>query len=66
MTGGSGPTRLRPLLAGILQDMGLRRADGAPRPRALVLVGPAGVGKTTTAIKLAADLRRGSTARRPS
>ena len=52
-----GTERLRPLLAGILQDMGLRRADGAPRPRALVLVGPAGVGKTTTAIKLAADLR---------
>jgi flagellar biosynthesis protein FlhF len=52
-----GTERLRPLLAGILQDMGLRRADGVPRPRALVLVGPAGVGKTTTAIKLAADLR---------
>jgi flagellar biosynthesis protein FlhF len=52
-----GTERLRPLLAGILHDMGLRRADGAPRPRALVLVGPAGVGKTTTAIKLAADLR---------
>ena len=52
-----GTDRLRPLLAGILQDMGLRRADGAHRPRALVLVGPAGVGKTTTAIKLAADLR---------
>ena len=52
-----GTERLRPLLAGILHDMGLRRADDAPRPRALVLVGPAGVGKTTTAIKLAADLR---------
>ncbi len=52
-----GTERLRPLLAGILQDMGLRRADSTPRPRALVLVGPAGVGKTTTAIKLAADLR---------
>ena len=52
-----GPERLRPLLAGLFQDMGLRRADSTPRPRALVLVGPAGVGKTTTAIKLAADLR---------
>jgi flagellar biosynthesis protein FlhF len=52
-----GPERLRPLLAGLLQDMGLRRADSTSRPRALVLVGPAGVGKTTTAIKLAADLR---------
>jgi flagellar biosynthesis protein FlhF len=52
-----GTERLRPLLAGILQDMGLRRDDGVPRPRAFVLVGPAGVGKTTTAIKLAADLR---------
>ena len=52
-----GTERLRPLLAGILQDMGLRRADSTPRPRALVLVGPAGVGKTTTAVKLAADLR---------
>jgi flagellar biosynthesis protein FlhF len=52
-----GTERLRPLLAGILQDMGLRRTDGVPRQRALVLVGPAGVGKTTTAIKLAADLR---------
>ena len=54
---GFGSERLRPLLAGIFQDMGLRRADSTPRPRALVLVGPAGVGKTTTAIKLAADLR---------
>jgi flagellar biosynthesis protein FlhF len=52
-----GTERLRPLLAGILQDMGLRRVESSPRPRALVLVGPAGVGKTTTAIKLAADLR---------
>jgi flagellar biosynthesis protein FlhF len=52
-----GTEHLRPLLAGILQDMGLRRADGSPRPRAFVLVGPAGVGKTTSAIKLAADLR---------
>ncbi len=52
-----GTERLRPLLAGIFQDMGLRPAEGAPRPRALVLVGPSGVGKTTTAIKLAADLR---------
>ncbi|HSO63077.1 MAG TPA: flagellar biosynthesis protein FlhF [Desulfobacterales bacterium] len=52
-----GTEHLRPQLAGILQDMGLRRADSTPRPRALVLVGPAGVGKTTTAIKLAADLR---------
>jgi len=52
-----GTERLRPLLAGILQDMGLRRADSPSRPRAVVLVGPAGVGKTTTAIKLAADLR---------
>jgi flagellar biosynthesis protein FlhF len=52
-----GNERLRPLLAGIFQDMGLRRADNTPHPRALVLVGPAGVGKTTTAIKLAADLK---------
>jgi len=52
-----GTKHLRPLLVGILQDMGLRRVDSTPRPRALVLVGPAGVGKTTTAIKLAADLR---------
>jgi flagellar biosynthesis protein FlhF len=52
-----GTERLRPLLAGILHDMELRPAEGAPRPRALVLVGPAGVGNTTTAIKLAADLR---------
>ena len=51
-----GTENLRPLLASILQDMGLRRPEGVPRPRALVLVGPAGVGKTTTAIKLAADL----------
>jgi flagellar biosynthesis protein FlhF len=47
----------RLLIAAILQDMGLRLDDGAPRPRAFVLVGPAGVGKTSTAIKLAADLR---------
>jgi len=52
-----GTERLRPLLVSILKDMGLRQADSTPRPRALVLVGPAGVGKTTTAIKLAADLR---------
>ncbi len=52
-----GSEQLRPLLSGILQDMGLRRADSTSRPRAIVLVGPAGVGKTSTAIKLAADLR---------
>jgi flagellar biosynthesis protein FlhF len=42
----------------ILQDMGIGRpADPMERdtPRVLVLVGPGGAGKTTTAIKLAAD-----------
>lgn len=39
-----------------LESQGLRRRPEAEPPRALVLVGSSGVGKTTTAIKLAAGL----------
>jgi flagellar biosynthesis protein FlhF len=49
---------LQPAAEKILQDLGIGRpADSMQRstPRVLVMVGPGGAGKTTTAIKLAAD-----------
>jgi flagellar biosynthesis protein FlhF len=59
-----GVQHLRSHAAAVLQDLGLRRAiePAAPgAPRMVALVGPSGVGKTTTAIKLAAReaLQRG-------
>jgi flagellar biosynthesis protein FlhF len=59
-----GPRRLQAHLSAIFQDMGRRPAvEGDPNgaPRVLLLVGPSGAGKTTTAIKLAArqSSRRG-------
>jgi flagellar biosynthesis protein FlhF len=50
------PHQLRPHAATVLQDMGVRRAVGTVdqgTPRLVALVGPAGAGKTTLAIKLA-------------
>ena len=50
------PHQLRPHAAAVLQDMGVRRAVGhgdPGTPRRVALVGPAGAGKTTLAIKLA-------------
>ena len=52
-----GVRHLRHHAGAVLQDMGLRRAIDATEagtPRMVALVGPSGVGKTTTAIKLAA------------
>jgi flagellar biosynthesis protein FlhF len=53
-----GLRQLRPHAGAVLQDMGLRRAvDPAAESgtaRTVALVGPAGVGKTTTAVKLTA------------
>jgi flagellar biosynthesis protein FlhF len=52
-----GVRHLRPQAATLLQDMGLRMAvdsTEAGTPRVVALVGPSGVGKTTTVIKLAA------------
>lgn len=51
------PAGLRPLAAAALEDLGLRREVGTVdrgTPRIVALVGPAGAGKTTLAIKLAA------------
>lgn len=48
---------LRPLAGAALEDLGLRREVGTVdrgTPRIVALVGPAGAGKTTLAIKLAA------------
>jgi flagellar biosynthesis protein FlhF len=52
-----GLDHLRLQAGALLQDMGLKRAVDATEagiPRMVALVGPSGVGKTTTAIKLAA------------
>jgi flagellar biosynthesis protein FlhF len=52
-----GTDDLRPLAVAALRDLGLRSTVTAPEggtPRVLVVVGPAGAGKTTLAIKLAA------------
>jgi flagellar biosynthesis protein FlhF len=52
-----GVERFRSHAGAILQDMGMIRAVDAGShgaPRVVVMVGPSGVGKTTTAIKLAA------------
>jgi flagellar biosynthesis protein FlhF len=59
-----GVRHLRPQAATVLQDMGLRKAIDsieAGSARVAALVGPRGVGKTTTAIKLAVreGLQRG-------
>ncbi|MGE5255950.1 MAG: Ada metal-binding domain-containing protein [Hyphomicrobiales bacterium] len=51
-----GVRHLRPQAGTLLQDMGLRMAIDSPEagtPRVVALVGPSGVGKTTTVIKLA-------------
>lgn len=50
--------RLRRTLGDILRELGPQAphgADGPAAPRVIVLVGPPGVGKTTTAVKIAAD-----------
>ena len=59
-----GVRHLRPQATTVLQDMGLRKAidsSEAGTPQVVALVGPSGVGKTTTAIKLAVrgSLQRG-------
>jgi flagellar biosynthesis protein FlhF len=68
---GIGPMRgadeLQPQALRILQDLGADRPAAPARggaPRVQVLVGPAGAGKTSTAIKLAADRSRGAEKRK--